>query len=268
MLLFAIDDEPKMLRLLHKAMEEAVPDAEIMDFPLGMSAVRAIEEQQLRPDVVFSDIQMPGVDGLELAVQLKQRVPETRIVFVTGFDSYALDAYQLHVSGYIMKPVDAQRIREELDSLYFLPPKPERSPSKLKVRCFGAFEIYWKDEPLLFGRRQTKELFAYLIDREGESCPAEEISTALWENELSTRTTKARIRQLISDMKSTLAGIGMEQLLIRRSGQLAIRRDMVDCDYYRMLEGDMEAVNAYPGEYMSRYSWAELTQGRLFFRNS
>lgn len=267
MLLFAIDDEPKMLRLLHNAIAEAAPEAEILDFSLGMSAIRAIEEQKLRPDAVFSDIQMPGMDGLELAVQLKQRVPETKIVFVTGYDNYALDAYRLHVHGYVVKPVDAQRIREEINSFSILPHPLEHTSTRLKVQCFGAFDVFWKDQPLLFGRKQTKELFAYLIDREGESCTAEEISAALWENETNMRTTKTRIRQLISDMKSTLSKIGMEQLLVRRSGQLAIRRDMVDCDYYRMLEGDMEAVNSYRGEYMSRYSWAELTKGRLYFRN-
>ena len=266
-MLFAIDDEPKMLRLLHNAIAEAAPEAEILDFSLGVSAIRAIEEQQLRPDAVFSDIRMPGMDGLELAVQLKQRVPETKIVFVTGYDSYALDAYRLHVNGYVMKPVEARRIQEEISSINLLPHPLEHNTGKLKVQCFGAFDVYWKDQPLLFGRRQTKELFEYLIDREGESCTAEEISSALWENETNMRTTKTRIRQLISDMKSTLAKIGMEQLLVRRSGQLAIRRDMVDCDYYRMLEGDMEAVNAYRGEYMSRYSWAELTKGRLHFRD-
>ena len=266
MLLFAIDDEPKMLRLLHRAIEEAVPDAVILDFSLGMAAVRAIEEQNLYPDVVFSDIQMPELDGLELAVRLKQLVPETRIVFVTGYSDYAVDAYRLHVSGYVMKPVEAQRIREELDSIKLLPLTSKQPTSQIKVQCFGAFEVYWRDQPLLFGRKQTKELFAYLIDREGESCTAEEISTVLWENETNMRITKARIRQLISDMKKTLSKIGMDQMLVRRSGQIAIRRDMVDCDYYRMLEGDMEAVNAYRGEYMSRYSWAELTKGKLHFR--
>ena len=60
--------------------------------------------------------------------------------------------------------------------------------------------------------------------------------------------------------------IGMENILLRRSGQLAIQRDMVDCDYYRMLDGDMRATNAYHGAYMSQYSWAEITTGRLFFR--
>ena len=58
----------------------------------------------------------------------------------------------------------------------------------------------------------------------------------------------------------------MDDLLIREHRELAIRRDMVDCDYYRMLEGDMDALNSYRGEYMTEYSWAELTNANLYFR--
>ena len=70
---------------------------------------------------------------------------------------------------------------------------------------------------------------------------------------------------MVSDLKKTLASIGMEGILVRRSGHLAILRDKVDCDYYRMVDGDMAAVNAFTGEYMTQYSWAELTAGRLYF---
>ena len=58
----------------------------------------------------------------------------------------------------------------------------------------------------------------------------------------------------------------MGDALIKRRGSLAIRTGCLDCDYYRMLEGDMDAVNAYRGEYMTDYSWAELTAGTLFFK--
>ena len=58
----------------------------------------------------------------------------------------------------------------------------------------------------------------------------------------------------------------MEELLLHRRNQLAIVAELVDCDYYRMLDGNLEAINAFRGEYMAQYSWAELTKGNLFFR--
>ena len=263
MLIFAVDDEQPSLRLLHRAIEEAAPGAEIMDFCLGAEAVRAIGEWGLRPDIVFSDVRMPGLDGLALAKRLDQLAPATKLVFVTGHPEYAVEAMRLHADGYILKPVTAERVREEL--LYNLPGLMSPQDS-LRVQCFGRFEVFWQDRPLLFGRRQTKELLAYLIDQEGAVCTAEEIAAALWENESDMGAMKTRIRQLVSDLKHTLAAIGLEDALIRRRGQLALRSECVDCDYYRMLRGDMDAMNAFRGEYMSQYSWASISEGKLYFR--
>ena len=66
-------------------------------------------------------------------------------------------------------------------------------------------------------------------------------------------------------MKS-LKEIGMDRLLIRERRHIGIRREGLNCDYYRMLEGDMDAVNTCRGAYMPEYSWAELTNARLQFR--
>ena len=262
MLFFAIDDEPRMLRLLHKAITEAEPDAEIMDFTEGDELLAALSEHT--PDVVFSDVELQGMTGLELAVKIKNAAPETKIIFVTGYPQYASDAYRLHINGYIVKPAEAERVREELDNLNL--PKKETQPGKLRVRCFGSFDVFWNDQPLIFQRTQTKELLAYLIDREGAACTSGEIALAMWENEASSQAAKQRIRNLLADLRATLRSIGMEDVLIRERRQLAIRRDMVDCDYYRMLDGDVSALNAFDGEYMKQYSWAELTTGRLHFK--
>ena len=161
-------------------------------------------------------------------------------------------------------PVTAEDIRETLEHLHLASPPAPRD--KLCVRCFGHFEVFWHDEPVIFTRRQSKELLAFLVDREGAACTSEQIAAALWENESDMQAAGIRIRKLISDLRSTLMEIGMEDVLIRERRQIAVRRSMIDCDYWRMLEGDMAAVNAYRGEYMPEYSWAELTAGRLVFR--
>ena len=264
MMILAIDDEPKALHLLHDAIAAAEPEAEILDFTDCEEALCAIREQNLTPDVVFSDIEMPGMTGLAFAAELKKTVVGTNIVFVTGFPKYAADAFMLHVNGYIVKPVYADRVREELDFLKLPPAKPAQD--KLQVQCFVHFELFMHGKPVIFQRKQSKELLAFLIDREGRACTAEEIATALWEDDVDVQTGKARIRLILHDLRRTLREIGMEDVLIREHRQLAIRKDMVNCDYYRMLEGDMNAVNAFGGTYMQEYSWAELTTGRLQFQ--
>ena len=262
MLIYVIDDEPFALKASEQVVRRAVPDADLMTFESGDDALEHMRKTKQYPDTVFSDIEMPGINGLEFAVRLKQLSPRTRIVFVTAYSEYALEAFRVHANGYILKPMNAMRVQEEVQEAAKqenIEPKSE----KLEIRCFGNFEVFWKGKPLLFARRQTKELLAYLIDRKGTSCTTEEIAAALWEDYTNEKNTKAQLRILISDLRHTLANIGQEDIVVRSRGQVAVMTDQLDCDYYRMLNGDMDAVNAYRGEYMSQYSWAELTAGQL-----
>ena len=266
MLIFAIDDEPKQLQNLHAAITEAVPGAELRDYQLGSAALNAIQQEGLRPDVVFSDIRMPGVSGLELAVRVKSLSPDSRVVFVTGYDDYALEAYRRHVNGYLLKPVEAAHIREELEALDIS--HRDRASELLRVKCFGYFEVFWKGEPLSFSRSKTKELFAFLVDRGGSTCQPEEVIAALFEKTEpeKMKQSKQNLRNLVNDLKRVLTGIGQGEVLIRKGSSLCIRPELLDCDYYRMLSGDMAALNRFRGAYMEQYTWAEMTKGVLKFR--
>ena len=264
MLFFALDDEPKMLRLLHRSIAEAEPAAEIIDFSDEEYLLNAIEEGKV-PDVVFLDIEMPGRNGLEVAVSIKEKAPNAGIIFVTGYSHYAVHAFRIHANGYLLKPADPEKIRKELDHLQ-LPAKEEAAQDKLQVVCFGWFGIFWKGEPVMFKRQKEKELLAYLIDRNGAACTSAEVIAALWEDEEDEKAAGSRLRTVLSDLRKTLGSIGMDDLLIREHRQVAIRRDMVDCDYYRMLDGDVDALNSFNGDYMKQYSWAEMTAGELYFR--
>ena len=273
MLIFVLDDEALLLKASERSVREAVPDAEVIGFGSAQEAIAALEAGK-RPDAVFCDIVMPGMSGLEFALQLKNISPDSRIVFVTGFSKYAVDSYRMHAHGYVMKPLEPKRVLEELEGLPAFE-KPgaeekaeEQAPAeKLQVRCFGSFEVFWKGEPVMFRRRKTRELLAYLVNAEGAFCLAEEVIAAIWEDAGNMINAKNLLRVHINDLTSTLAHIGQSDVIIRRSGKAAVRRDLIDCDYYNFLAGDPEAVNAYRGEYMNQYSWAELTAARLQFGN-
>lgn len=253
MLIFAIDDEPKVLEYNEKVIREAAPDAQVMSFKRGGAALEAIRGGDV-PDVVFSDIEMPGVSGLELAVKIKELSPNTRIVFTTAYEKYAIDAFRIKAHGYLLKPITADDIGRELS---YVPKKITEVMDKLVIRCFGHFDVYYQGKPIIFARKQTKELLAYLIDRRGAACTSGEIALALWQEGGSTKAEQNRIRVLINDLRKTLKEIGMEKIILREHGETAILRDLIDCDYYRMLEGDMDALNEYHGQYMVEYGWAE-----------
>ena len=263
MLVYTIDDERIALEALTCAVREALPDAEVRSFARGAQALKAMRDEGQRPELIFSDIRMPGVDGLELAARVKIISPDTVVIFVTGYSAYALNAFKVHADGYLMKPVLAEHIREEIGHLRSRLPEPG---DRLYVQCFGSFEVFWDSKPLTFKRKKSKELFAFLIDRAGASASAEEAIAVLWEDADDIGKAKHNLRNLVNDLRSALSKVGMEDILIRGRGTMAVDRPRVDCDYYRMLDGDMHAVNSFRGEYMKQYSWAEITLANLYFR--
>ena len=264
MRIFLIDDEVSGRNSMERIVRQVRPQAEIAVFSRGQAALDAIEHEGVLPDVVFSDIQMPGLSGLSLAVKLRTLCPSAKVIFATGYDEYAVEAYRLHAYGYVIKPLNPERVEEELAHLEQLTAL-DAKPDTLTVRCFGYFEVFWQNKPLHFQRQQAKELLAYLISREGAACTNGEISAALWEDEGDLRITTNRIRTLLSDLRATFKDIGMEDALIRHRGSIAVNRARFDCDFYRMQNGDMDAINAFRGEFMVQYSWAEVTAGMLEF---
>jgi len=260
MLVFVLDDEPRILEDTRLMVEKAAPGASIMTFSRAKAALAAISEQALRPDIVFSDIEMPGMTGLAFATKLKTLSPQSRIVFVTGYEQYALDAFRVRAHGYLLKPVREKDIVQELS---YVPKKEEAPKDKLVVRCFGHFDIFWQGKPVVFQRQRSKELFAYLVDREGAACTSGEIALALWDEWTEKIVEQNRIRVLVNDIRTTLRQIGMEGVLTREHRHLAVRWDMIDCDYWKMLGGDIDAINSFHGEYMSDYSWADLKNNIL-----
>ncbi len=263
MIVFAIDDEAVVLETLHNAVAEAEPGALIHDFRRGADALAAVAERGIHPDVVFTDIRMPDMDGLRLAAEIKTVLPDARIIFVTAYSQYALEAWKRHAHGFLMKPVTAEDVREALDHI---PALPAPATDRLRVRCFGHFEVFWQGRPLAFARGRTKELFAYLVDREGAYCTAGELISALWEDGTEESSAKNYLRVLTNDLSNTLNAVGMRDVLLKRRGQWAVDCERLDCDFYRMRDGDVDAVNAYAGRYMVEYSWAEMTGARLYFR--
>lgn len=126
MTIFAVDDEPKALRVLCRAIAEAAPEAELREFDCAAGVLSAVEAGD-KPDVLFSDADMPDMSGVELAKTLKLRCPNLNVVFATGYDDYMRDALSLHASGYLKKPVTAEDVRSELENLrHPLPPAPKR----------------------------------------------------------------------------------------------------------------------------------------------
>jgi two-component system LytT family response regulator len=104
-----VDDEP-LARDGLRLMLAAHPDLEIVG-EAGNGREALILYQDLRPDLLLIDIQMPEMNGLELAAALPVELgPEPAVIFVTAYDTYALRAFEVHALDYLLKPVDDRRL--------------------------------------------------------------------------------------------------------------------------------------------------------------
>lgn len=259
MQIIAVDDERLALKDLQQAIEAVLPVEQLNGFLDPLQALAFAREHQV--DVAFLDIQMAGMNGLSLAKQLKDIYPKTNIIFVTSYPEYSLHAFDLYASGYLLKPVKAQAILQELEQLRY--PVIDKEDRLLKVQCFGSFEVYANNIPLDFHRKKTKELFAYLISRRGAECSNGEIAAVLWEDAPNTRSLQSNLRNLISDLMQTLREVGAAEVLRKSRGSVSVAMELIDCDYYDFYNGHAQAVNSYMGEFMTQYHWAEFNIGYL-----
>ena len=258
MIAIAVDDEPLMLGALTKAIKASEDITAVADFTSCEDALDYIKSNPA--DIAFLDINMRGMGGLSLAEKIIGVCPDCKIVFCTGYEEYAIPAFKLHAAGYLLKPVSARDVQIEIDNI-----KGIRQKEKpLTVKCFGNFEVYAKGEKLTFKRSKTKELFAFLIDRNGAGVTVAEIGVALWENDEDQKNHNY-IHQLFRDLRQSLEAVGVEDIFERNNYLYSVNPEKIDCDYYSYLKtGKPEFI----GEYMFQYSWAEGTCGLLWERKS
>ena len=255
MRILCVDDEPLALQMLELSVRKARPDAEVFAFRKPRELLEAAEQNGC--DVAFLDIHMRGMSGVELAKELKAVNPKMNIIFVTGFSDYTGEAMSLHASGYIMKPVTKEKIEKELADLRF--PIVPKNNVLLRVQCFGNFDVFLPSgEHMRFERSKSKEIFAYLVHKQGSSCTTKEIAAVLFEGEPYDKKQQNYVQQLISALMKSLKSVGAEAAVKKGFNALAVVPETLDCDYYRFKELDAGAVNSYHNEYMSQYYWADF----------
>lgn len=254
MRIIAVDDEKGALNLILRAIKKEAPESSIQGFDDAKAAILNAEKES--PDVAFLDIRMAEISGLDMAPRLKKINPEINIIYVTGYSEHAADAFSLRASGYIMKPVSREEVRRELENL--------RNPVKeikkqIRFVTFGGFDAYIGGKALSFSYRKTKELLAFLFNKQGAMSTVREIEAALWESD----GHDSYLRRLKIDLIDRFKEEGYEELVISRRGEIGLDVSEIESDYKDFLKGDTKAMDIYNGNYMSEYSWAEERNAML-----
>lgn len=204
-------------------------------------------------DFAVLDIDMPGMNGMELAQRLRRIRGDIIIVFATAHPKFAVDALRMKADYIIFKPFDREDIADVLDRAKLL---RRRQSKRFYFRTFGAFDMLVDGEPVRFRSGKAKELMALCLLREGCPVSIHEIVECLWGEDVAGAESTG-YRRTIKELTDTLRDYAAEELILRARGSLQLRMELTDSDYRRFMEGDEDAICQFQGDFMRQYSWAE-----------
>lgn len=288
-----VDDEKLALRQLQHILEHNLDGIEVVGVFSDPTQVIG-KAEQLLPEVAFLDIHMPGISGLQLGEQLQERLPSTEIVFVTGYDQYAVHAFELHALDYIMKPVQLDRLLKTVNRLKARIDKnanksanePQAGPARHSplICCFSQLRYQLHGEPskpIKWRTSKAQELFAYLLHHRGRMIDRDTLIELLWPDFEAVKAVQ-QLYTTVYHIRQTLKSSGLETMSITSGNleagyRLTAGEARVDCDEWENRVKRLGALDAeqieeyervlelYTGNYFGDlgYLWAEHERERL-----
>ena len=257
-----VDDERLALRQF--SMEaDMIPGVTVAGaFFNPLEALQYVRDNMV--EAAFLDIEMPGMNGLVLAEKMREIRPDLVIIFITGYEQYTLDALRVKADYYMTKPYDSSDIAEVLSRAKLL---AVRQKKRVYIRTFGRFDLFIDGKAVYFANTKAKELFALCVDRRGGTVTMEEAADKLWEDRPYDSQVKNLYRKAVMYIRQILSENGVEDIFFGNRGSCQIDAQKIDCDYYELLSGNLEALREWrlTGNYLQEYSWAEETGARLEF---
>ena len=198
------------------------------------------EFTRLRPDTVFLDIDMPGMNGLELAASLIGLDEHLEVVFITAYDQYALEAFRVNAVDYLLKPVDEgslaqtiQRINRRRDRAHI---STSKSGPRPHIECFGHFYVHHSSGigPVDFPTAKAEELLAFLLIHRETNVSKWVICESLWP-EHDPHKAEQNLHTTVFRMKKTLLENGLSIQLTSKKGHYYFQL-LEECDYVRFEE--------------------------------
>ncbi len=253
-----VDDEPWILSHTEMVCGEFSDIEVVGKFTDPKDCLDFLVKEQA--DAAILDIEMPVMNGIELGAEIKRIRPEIALIYSTGYDNYALEAFGINATAYILKPCSKERVAKAIETARAI---AKYTMSPVFIRTFGEFDVFVNDLPIYFKNAKSKELLALLVDRRGSTLTGEQITGYLWEDKLYNDTIGSYLRRAIMNLRQTLSEHGIEDILIDERNAKAVDTQKFVCDYYRLMDGDAEAIAMYDGRYMTNYSWAEETTAMI-----
>jgi two-component SAPR family response regulator len=226
----AVDDESHALERFERMVSE-MADLELCGlFETGQQLLDYLKENPL--DAVFLDIEMPGVNGLGLAEQIQNLNENIDIIFITAFNQYAVEAFELQAVDYILKPLTEERLGKTVRRL-LKTNRPAVRAGKPFIQCFGDFEVFLDGAALTWKNSKAKEVLAFLVHKNGVPVGWEKIADAVWPD-YNAEKAQTNFHATTYLLRKRLAEAGVSHILESVRGNYRIATKSVDCDVYQM----------------------------------
>lgn len=259
MTVFAVDQSADSLRHISKVLSEVLPEGELRYFQSSLEALAAARETEV--DAALLEVDLPELNGLDLGQYLKELYPLVNLIFLSEGREKCFEALQMHCSGYLLKPADADAARREFADLRH--PAEQQNRRRVFAQTFGNFELFVDGKPVAFKYSRTKEIVALLVNNRGAQTTNGEIIGALWEDDGDPDRKASYLSNLRQDLQNTLKKLRATDIIVKQRGSLAIAPSRIECDLYDWLEKKKASKYSYLGDYMNQYSWAEYVHAEL-----
>ncbi len=213
MVTLTVDDNESVRKLMTVMLKRLYPDGRHISADNAIDAMEIMNKENV--SVIFLDIEMPGINGIDAANFLLDKFKTVNIIFITGHKEYAYEAHNVFCSGFLCKPISEADIQRAMQHLRF----PMNDNRPLTISTKSSFTLSHKGSPFLFKREKTMEMFAYLVYRNGELCTNSELITVLWNGDIDKQ---GFLRQLVFDMRTSLEEIGMGDIIMKKRGAIGI----------------------------------------------
>lgn len=259
MTIAVLDDEVLAIQNMLSLLKQVEPDAVTVGFDDPDDMMNYLKNHAV--DIAFLDIELGEDNGIGIAKQCKAINSQINVIFVTSHSQYTMEAFKLHASGYLIKPVRIADLRAEMENLRH--PLIQLDSVRMRIQALGHFEVFVDEHPIKFPRVKCKECLAYLVDRKGARVTYPDLSAILWEDRPFDRTVQNNTQKVVSDLVKTLKAVNIPEVLIKSRHDIAVNTAMFDCDYYELLKKGADGIRQFKGEYMTNYSWSEFTLGMM-----
>ena len=272
-----VDDEHLALQHLEKQLQKAENVQLVGKYTNTTSVLKDLK--RLKFDVAFLDIEMPGLNGLDLADLITDWNPYAIVVFVTAFHDYAVQAFELDSTDYLLKPVMQERLEKTIQRIQFrLDVQSIEKESittshsnSVKITCFNEFNVYHYGEVVKWKTVKVKELFGFLLSHLNRHVQRDVIIESLWPD-IEFERAKIQLHTTMSYLRKKLISWDNRNSVLFSHGSYVLTLFEFDCDVYRFQElietcpyvNDEniiqfeKVVEEYIGDYMETngYEWA------------